>query len=154
MRKLLICTAAIAAVVAMPAQAKKPAKTKAPKASCEKKVGYNAKGTLVSQSLTQTKGADTPTEKGDDRWSGDVTVNVTKANHKGLKGEQTLTLTDGRVNWYDAAGDGTDDVPAAGDRVGLHGKVTKLRKKCDSTGFSPTITLRKVDFKAAKPATP
>ena len=150
MRKILICTAAIAAVVAMPAEAKKSAKakTKAPKAACEKSVGYNAKGTLVSQSLTQTKGADT-TEKGDDRWSGDLTVNVTKANHKGLKGEQTFTLTDRRVNWYDAAGDGTDDVPVAGDRVGLHGKVTKQRKKCATANYEPTITVRKVDFKAA-----
>jgi hypothetical protein len=148
MRKLLICTAAIAALAAVPAQAKdKPAK--APKSCAPKSVGYNAKGVLVSQTLTQTAGADTA-EKGDDRYSGDVVVNVTKANHKGLKGEQTLTLTNGRVKWYDANDDGTADVPAAGDRVGLHGKVTRLRKKCDSTGFEPTITLRKVDFKAAK----
>jgi hypothetical protein len=148
MRKILICTAAIAVLAAVPAQAKdKPAK--GPKSCAPKSVGYNAKGVLVSQTLAQVAGADTA-EKGDDRYSGDVVVNVTRANHKGLKGEQTLTLTNGRVKWYDAAGDGTADVPAAGDRVGLHGKVTRLRKKCDSTGFEPTITLRRVNFKAAK----
>ena len=59
----------------------------------------------MSQSLTQTAGAETAA-KGDDRYTGDVVVNVTRANHKGLKGEQTLTLTNGRVKWYDANGDG------------------------------------------------
>ena len=150
MKKLLICTAAIAALVAMPAQAKPDKAAKGPKDCTAKKVGYNAKGTLVSHTLTQTAGADTPDEKGDDRYSGDITVNVTKANHKAPKGEQTLTLTNGRVNFYDANGDGTDEAPAAGDRVGLHGKITKLKKKCDSTGFEPEITLRKIDFKAPK----
>ena len=152
MRKILICTAAVAALVAAPAaDAKKNKPAKAPKSCTAKSVGFNAKGTLVEQALTQTAGTET-TEKGDDRWSGTLTVNVTKANHKGQKGEREFTLTNGRVNWYDANGDGTDDPPVAGDRVGLHGKVTKLRKKCDSTGFEPTVTLRKVDFKAAKPA--
>lgn len=147
MRKILICTAALAALVAAPAaDAKKGAK--APKSCTAKSVGFNAKGTLVEQALTQTAGADTA-DKGDDRWSGTLTVNVTKANHKGQKGEREFTLTNGRVNWDDANGDGVDDPAVAGDRVGLHGKITKLRKKCDSTGFTPTVTLRKVDFKSA-----
>jgi hypothetical protein len=147
MRRILICTTAIVAVIAVPAQAReKPAKAPT---NCVKTVGFNAKGTLVEQALTQTAGGDT-TDKGDDRYSGTLTVTVTKANHKGLKGEREFTLTNGRVNWYDANDDGTDDAPAAGDRVGLHGKLTRLRKRCDAADFEPTTTLRKVDFKAAK----
>jgi hypothetical protein len=156
MRKILITAAAGAALAVAPALAAKPAAKPAhptTPAKCKThSVGYNAKGTLVSQALSQSKGADTAT-KSDDRWSGDITVNVTKANHKGLKGEQTLTLTDAKVRWYDADHNGTADTPAAGDRVGLHGKVTKLGKKCDQTGFTPTVTVKKVDLKKAKTPT-
>ena len=152
MKRLLICTAAIAALAAVPAQAKPDKAAKAPKDCTAKKVGYNAKGTLVSQTLTQSAGADTPTDTSDDRYSGTLVVNVTKANHKGQKGEQTYTVENARVNFYDANDDGTDEMPAAGDRVKVHGKVTKLKKKCDSTGFTPEVTVRKVDFKQAKAA--
>jgi len=34
--------------------------------------------------------------------------------------------------------------------VKISGKRTKLRKTCDSTGFSPETTVRKIDCKAAK----
>jgi hypothetical protein len=113
-------------------------------------VGYNARGTFVSSTLTQTKGQDTA-KKGDDRYSGTVTVNVTRANHKALKGEQTFTLTNGRVFFADADHNKVADVPEAGDRVVLHGKITKLRHGCDATGFTPEITVRHVHFKAPKP---
>jgi ribosomal protein L31 len=154
MRKILITAAAGAALAITPALAAKPASKPEhpPKpAKCKvHSVGYNAKGTLVDASgLTQTKGADTTT-KSDDRWSGDISVDVKKANHKVLTGQQTFTLTDARVKWYDADHNGTPDTPAAGDRVGLHGKVTRLGKKCDQTGFTATVTVKKVDFKKAK----
>jgi hypothetical protein len=157
MRKILISLVAGAALTAAPALATKPqhpdhpAKPANPAKCKTHNVGYNAKGILVSQALTQTAGADTAT-KHDDRYSGDVVVNVTKANHKAPEGEQTFTLTNAKVSWYDANKDGTADVPAAGDRVSLHGKITKLAKKCDQTGFTPTVTVKSISFKQAKPA--
>ncbi len=116
-------------------------------------VGYNARGTLVSSSLTQSAGAATP-ERRDDRYSGSVTVNVTKANHKASTGEQTFTLDNAKVKFADADHNDVADEPKAGDRVKLHGKVTKLRRKCDQTGFTPEVTLRRVQFKAPKAVTP
>jgi hypothetical protein len=162
MRTILISLVAGAALTAAPALATKPQHPDHPvkpakpnhgtSNTCKAhNVGYNAKGTLVSQALTQTAGADTATKK-DDRYSGDVVVNVTKANHKAPKGEQTFTLTNAKVSWYDVNKDGTADVPAAGDRVSVHGKITKLSKKCDQTGFTPTVTVKKLSFKQAKPA--
>jgi hypothetical protein len=165
MRKILISLVAGAALTAAPALATKPnhpdhpakpAKPAKPNHGTSHKckvhtVGYNAKGVLVSQALTQTQGTATPTDKSDDRYSGDVTVNVTKANHKAPKGEQTFTLTDAKVSYYDANHDGTADTPAAGDTVRIHGKITKLAKKCDQTGFTQTVSVKKLSFKQAKP---
>jgi hypothetical protein len=160
MRKILISLVAGAALTAAPALATKPqhpdhpakpAKPATPSKCKTHKVGYNAKGVLVSQTLTQSAGADTTT-KSDDRYSGALVVNITKANHKAPKGEQTFTLTNAKVSWYDANDDGTADVPAAGDRVSVHGKITQLSKKCDQTGFTPTVTVKNISFKQAKPA--
>jgi hypothetical protein len=129
----------------MPAEAK-PAKSH----KCTPhKVAYAASGTLESQALTQTKGADT-TKRSDDRYSGTLTVNVKRANHHGATGSQTYTLDNGRVRFYDTGHDGTADTPKAGDRVKVKGSITRLGKKCDSSGFTPTITIRKVEFKPAK----
>ena len=160
MKKLTICTGLAALALVVPAQAHKPdgagSKNKSAnshsKRCTPKNVGYNARGVLVESSLTQSAGADTPTETGDDRYSGTVKVNVTRANHKGLKGEQTFTVTNVRVNFYDAAGDGTPDAPKAGDVVKLHGKVTRLNKRCDQTGFTSTVTVKRVQFKPAPTA--
>jgi hypothetical protein len=154
MRKLTICAVALAAILAVPAQAKptKPHPAKSHKCTPHK-VAYRASGTLVSESLSQTAGADTP-KRGDDRYSGTLTVDVTKANHHAAKGEQTYTLDNARVRFYDADHNGTRDEPKAGDRAKLIGKITRLSKKCDATGFTPTITIRKVDFKPAKTAKP
>ena len=160
MKKLITLTAAAALMLAVPAQADKPAnagggkskgaeKSKGKGGRCTpRKVGYNAKGLLVSQTLTQTKGADTPTDTSDDRYSGTVEVNVTKANHKGLKGVQTFTVTDVKVTYYDSNGDGVVEQPQVGDRVKVHGKITKLNKRCDSSGFTPTVTVKHVQFQA------
>ncbi len=151
MRRIAVCTVALAAALVVPANAKPPKPPKPAKAThcTPHKVGYKATGALVSEALSQTQGADT-TKRGDDRYSGTLTVDVKKANHRAPKGEQTYTVEDARVRFYDADHNHVADEPKAGDRVKLSGKITKLRKKCDSTGFTPEITVRKVDFKAAK----
>jgi hypothetical protein len=150
MRRIAIASLAVAAAVAAPAQAHngKPHPAKSHKCTPHK-VGYKASGTLESQALTQTQGAGTTTRR-DDRYSGDVTVNVKRANHHGATGSQTYTLDNDRVKFYDANHDGTADVPKAGDRVKVKGKITKLARKCDQTGFTPTIDVRRVEFKPAK----
>jgi hypothetical protein len=150
MRRIAIASLAVAAVVAAPAQAHNGKSHPAKSHKCTPhKVGYKASGTLESQALTQTQGASTTTRR-DDRYSGDVTVNVKHANHHGATGSQTYTLDNDRVKFYDADKDGTADQPKAGDRVKLHGKITKLAKKCDSSGFTPTTDVRRVQFKPAK----
>jgi hypothetical protein len=153
MHKILITAAAGAALAVTPALAAKPAAKPAhpnTPAKCKvHSVGYNAKATLVSQSLAQSQGSGTAT-KSDDRWSGNVTVTIKKANHKVTT--SSFDVTDIKVRWYDADHNGTADTPAAGDRVGIHGKVTKLAKKCDQTGFTAQVTVKKVDFKKAKTA--
>ena len=155
MRRIAIASLALAAAVAAPAQAHNgngKSHDTHPQTSHKCKphaVGFNAYGALESQSLTQTKGADTA-RRGDDRYSGTVTVTVKRANHGAPKGSQTYTLDNARVKFYDANHDGTADTPQAGDRVKVHGKITKLARKCDSSGFTPTVTVRSVKFKPAK----
>ncbi|MGN6190248.1 MAG: hypothetical protein ACTHOE_15250 [Conexibacter sp.] len=114
------------------------------------KVAYVAAGTLVDQTLTldaaaAADGGSKPT------YSGDVTIDVTKANHaaKGDKGTtKTYTLDHARVvlGLDDQNNDGRVDLSdlARGDRVKVIGKVTKLAKKCDQTGFTPTLTIKKL----------
>jgi hypothetical protein len=150
MYKSVICGIVLAAALVAPAQAKSPKPAKA-KSCTPHKVGYNATGTLVSQALTQTEGSGTAT-RGDDRYSGTLTVNVTRANHRAPKGEQTYTVENARVRFSDADHNHVADEPKAGDRVKVQGKTTKLRRKCDSSGFSPEVTVRKVSFKAPKAA--
>jgi hypothetical protein len=151
MRKIALCTAAVFAVSVVPAMAK-PDKPKPKPSKCQPHaVGYNAKGSLVSQSLTQTAGAGTATRH-DDRYGGTLTVNVTKANHHSATGQQTYTVANARVHFYDADHNHVADVPKTGDRVKIHGKITRLRKKCDATGFTPVISVGKIDFKASKPS--
>ena len=151
MRRVAICTVALVAAFVVPANAKPPKPAKA-KDCTPHNVGYKAAGSVVSQALTQTQGADTA-KRGDDRYSGTLTVEVKKANHRAPEGEQTYTLENARVHFYDADRNHVADVPKAGDRVKVSGKITKLRKKCDTTGFTPTVTVRKLDFKAPKAAT-
>jgi hypothetical protein len=100
--------------------------------------------------LTQTEGTGTPTDKSDDRYSGDLTVTVTKANHKAPKGPgQMFTLTDAKVSFDDANHEGTADTPAIGDTIRLHGKVTKYKKKC--TPDTLQFNIKRVSFKTAAP---
>lgn len=122
------------------------------------RVAYVAGGTLVSQTLV----LDTPAPDARSTrptYSGDVTIAVTRTNHqaRGDKGTtKTYTLSHARVTFglTDQNNDGSvglDDL-AAGDRVKVIGKVTVLRKRCDQTGFTPTVTIRKLIVQA--PATP
>jgi hypothetical protein len=148
MRRVAICTVALVAAFVVPANAKPPKPAKA-KDCTPHNVGYKATGSVVSQALTQTQGGDTA-KRGDDRYSGTLTVEVKKANHRAPTGEQTYTVENARVRFYDADHNDVADVPKAGDRVKVSGKITKLRKKCDATAFTPTVTVRKADFKAAK----
>lgn len=150
MRMTLLCIAACATVagpsaaIADPGKDKKPKPGKPAKPYCmPKNVGYNATGTYVSGALTQTAGADTA-KPGDDRYSGEVVVDVKRANHGAATGEQTFTLSGARVKFHPR----NDTSVAAGDRVKLSGQVTKTGKKCAEA--TATVTVRKVDVKAAK----
>lgn len=101
-------------------------------------VGYNATGTLIASGLSA---------QGKDRYSGTLEVQVNRANHHGLTGDQTFTLTSAKVFFHH----GVDaQSPAVGSRVKLHGKVTQLAKKCPTEGFTPAVTVRKVDIRQAK----
>ena len=120
------------------------------------RVGYVAAGTLVSQTLALDSAA-TPHAR--PTYSGDVTIDVTRTNHAahGDKGTtKTYTLAHARVvlGLADQNNDGSvglDDL-AAGDRVKVIGKVTVLRRGCDQSSFTPTVTIRQLNVHA--PAQP
>ncbi|MEY2515856.1 MAG: hypothetical protein QOJ89_3214 [bacterium] len=151
----LAALAAVAAVgLVAPAQAHKPdgvgkpdkparaQKTgKGAESRCKpRSVGFNASGTLLTSALTAGE---------DGRYSGTISVTVTRANHGAPRGEQTYSLTDVRVNFrtgVDAA------APAAGSRVRIAGKITKVTRKCQTEGSEPAVTVKRVDVKAAKTA--
>ena len=98
--------------------------------------GYNSSGTLVKASLSPAAGSH--------RYNGTIEAIVTRANHRGPTGDQTFTLTDTRVVVHP----GVDaSAPAPGSRVGLHGTITELPRGCSTVGFSPTVTIRKVDVR-------
>ncbi len=142
MRKLAaVATLAVIAVVG-PAQADKGTPPKPPKgpATCvPKNEGFRASGTLIKAVLTP---------EGHGRYSGTLEVNVTKANHHAATGDQTYTLTDARVKFHHGV---SSTEPPEGSRVKLSGTITQLpNKRCPTGGFTPTITVKKVDIKPAK----
>jgi len=160
-RKILL-TACAAALTTSPAWAHGRDDHPAPPARSHKcaphKVAYVAAGTLASQTLVAdataaADGAAKPT------YSGDVTIDVTKTN-RAARGDRrttkTYTLDHARVvlGLDDQNGDGRVDLAdlAAGDRVKVIGKVTALAKRCDRTGFTPTLTIRKLVAHAPKAA--
>lgn len=161
-RKAMILAGAAAALTASPALAHGRDDHPMPATRSHKcvahKVAYVAGGTLASQGLTvdaasAAHGSARPT------YSGDVTIAVTKGNHaaKGDKGTtKTYTLDHARVvlGLRDADNDGRVDLSdlAAGDRVQAIGKVTTLAKRCDQTGFTPTLTIQKLIVHGAKAA--
>lgn len=143
MKKIaLIALLALVAVV-VPATAKPPEPTPPPKShKCKPHgVAYVVSGTLVSGSLTRNS---------DGTYNGSLTVHVTKANHhaRADKGtDKSYTLDHAKVKLH-------GENPAAltaNSRVKLRGKITTLAKKCDHTGFAPTITIKKADIKPPKP---
>jgi hypothetical protein len=146
MRRSILLAVLGALALVVPAQASKPDKPPktdkppvhkpaTPRPCVAHAVGYNARGTLVSSALT-------PSAKG--RYSGTLVVDVARANHRAPTGTQTFTLTNARVKFHR----GVTPLGAAGDRVGLHGKITELPKRCGS--FTPTITIKKVDISRPK----
>jgi hypothetical protein len=102
-------------------------------------VGFHASGTLVSQALTQTAGGETSTKR-DDRYSGTITVEVKRANHRAARGAQTYTLDNDRVHFAHGA------APKAGDRVKLYGKLTRARHGCAEPS-APAVDVRRVRFR-------
>lgn len=97
-------------------------------------VGYSASGVLVNGSLTAEEHR---------RYSGTLEVKLTKANHGTPTGEQTFTLTSAKVIFHHGV---NATSPAPGSSVKVHGKITKLAKRCSTEGFAPTITVKKVDI--------
>jgi hypothetical protein len=154
-RRFALAAAVGGLVVAVPAAAKPshpahpshPAQTSAPahpshpstSHKCTPhKVAYTASGQLVMWAATPNAGG---------TFSGTITVHVTRANHHatGAKGtDVTYTLSNAKVTFGKGA-----NPPATGARVKVIGKTTALAKKCDQTGFTPTITVRKVAVHAA-----
>ncbi len=142
MKKLAATVVLIAVGLVAPAQASKPDRpdkpAKAAKGKCAtRSVGFNAAGTLLTSTLTMA-------EPG--RYSGTISVHVTRANHGAPKGDQTFTLTNARVRFHE----GVDAAaPAVGSRVKLSGKISKLSRKCPAEGVVPAATVKKVTVKPA-----
>jgi hypothetical protein len=106
-------------------------------------VGYVASGALAAAAtLTQTAGADTPADTSDDRYSGTLSVTITKANKhaRGATNPVSFTVSDIRL------GEGVTITPPAGTAVKLIGKITKATKKCDQAGAG-VVTVRKAILK-------
>jgi hypothetical protein len=99
--------------------------------------GYGATGTLI---VAGTK-LD-PQAHG--RYSGTIEVNVTRVNHHATTGDQTFPLTTARVKFHHGV---TPSTLADGQRIKLHGKITELPKHCSTGGFTPQITINKVDIR-------
>lgn len=140
MKKIsVIATLALLTLVVSAEAAPKytPAPSPKPHRCLPHNVGYNASGTLVGESLTAEE---------HHRYSGTLEVNLARANHKAPTGDQTFTLTAAKIKFHH----GVDPAsPAAGSRVKLHGKITALAKHCPTEGFTPTITVKKVDISRA-----
>jgi hypothetical protein len=139
----LAALALIAAVGTAQADKPKPPKPTPPKppkpAVCvPDSDGFKASGTLIKAALTA---------EGHGRYSGTIEVNVAKANHHAPTGDQTYTLTHARVKFHHGV---SSTEPAPGSRVKLSGKISELPNKHCATGFTPTITVKKVDIKRAK----
>jgi hypothetical protein len=134
-RIFALATLAVAAIAAAPAQAHPPKPKPKPKPVHCKAVGFDARGALVSQALTQTAGVATA-KRSDDRYSGTLTVDVKRANHRAPLGIQTYTLDQDHVSFAATA-------PKAGDRVKLYGKLAR-------SGCASALDVRNVKFKAAR----
>jgi hypothetical protein len=145
MRKIVLL-AALAAVGVVPAQASTskhpPYKIKPkpyPIRKCATRTdGFHASGTLIKATLTQTSRH---------RYTGSIEVNVRRANHRAATGNQTYVLAAARVTFHHGV---SHISPAAGSHVHLSGTITERSARCTTAGFSPTITVRKVDLRRAR----
>ena len=100
---------------------------------------YVASGTLVSWSATANATG---------RFSGTVTVHVTKANHDASTdkgGDVTYTLSNAKVRFGAGA-----NPPAAGDAVKVIGRISVVGKKCSQTGAKAKVTATMLVVHAAK----
>lgn len=122
-------------------------------------IAYVAAGTLRSHTLVlDGSGEPTPTvattsvdRPSKPTYSGDVTIDVTRANRhaRAEKGTtRTYTLDHARVllGLSDQNGDGSVDLGDVqpGSRAKVIGKVTRLNRHCDQTGFTPQLTIHKL----------
>jgi len=101
-------------------------------------VAYIVSGTLEKQTLVKNE---------DGTYSGEITLKaITHTNHHAKGAKSPFTVTKVHVTF----GDGLSGLEGLkeGDGVKLIGKITTLAKKCDHTGFTPTVTIRKVVFTA------
>ena len=170
MKKLAVAASLAALAVAVPAQASKPAdpgsKGKERSAAAKSKsngkgrcatrsVGYVAHGDYVSGELTQTLGADTAEVASDDRWSGTIVLDVKRTSKHGRadKGTtKTYAVADAKVRLADRDADGAPDMPVAGDRARVQGKITRVHRKCDAGEFAAQLKIRSVKFHAPQSA--
>jgi hypothetical protein len=103
-------------------------------------VSYRVAGNLESGSLTANS---------DGTYDGTLVVDVKRTNRhaKADKGTTvTYTLTSAHLKLH-----GEDpSALTANSRVKLKGTITKLAKKCDQTGFTPTVTIKRGTIKPPK----
>jgi len=139
MKRFMLAVSAFA-ILAVPAAGL----AKGPPSSAQKcqphTIAYVASGTLVSGSLTANSNG---------TYSGSLVVHVTNVNHhaKAAKGPATtFTLTNAKVKLHGA----NPAALTANSRVNLSGTITTLAKKCNQTGFTATVTIRRADIKPPK----
>jgi hypothetical protein len=112
-------------------------------------VAYVVSGTLE----TPTPEKPTLVKNEDGTYSGEISLKeIKQTNHhaKGAKNPFTVKnvhVTFGLADTNNDGSVGLDDLKE-GDGVKLIGKITTLAKRCDHTGFTPTVTFRKVVFTA------
>ena len=99
--------------------------------------GFYATGNLISATLTPVAHR---------RFDGSITVSVRRANHRAPTGSQTYPLTNARVYLHHRL---SPTALPAGSRVQLSGTITEQPRRCRTAGFTPTITVRKVDIRRA-----
>jgi len=140
MKRFTLAALAVA-ILAMPSVGL--AKAPAPKSSmkCQAHpVSYRVAGNLESGSLTANS---------DGTYSGSLVVDVKRTNRHARADEGTTvtyTFTSAKLKLH-----GEDpSALTASSRAKLKGTITKLAKKCDQTGFTPTVTIKRGTIKPPK----
>lgn len=106
-------------------------------------VAYVAAGTLLSQTLSKDSAANT--------YSGSLEVAVKRTNHHAAPDRNTtktykvehVRITFALADVNNDGSVGLDDVQA-NDQVRLIGKISSLAKKCDRSGFTPTLKINHI----------